>query len=179
MKKTVILVIATLLVVTSLISGVFAAYKTQIDDVSSGEVTAKSFILKANETLSFEDGVKIAPGEKLEVKFKIANYEGNKATSATSVSETNIKVDIIIEFNSEIKPLVLKGYTETVENKSSNVVSFNSTKGFLTDTITFDAGKAQSATIALTIEWPHTDNDIDYINKTASYKVTVIGTQVQ
>lgn len=178
MKKTVILVIATLLVVTSLISGVFAAYKTQIDDVSSGEVTAKNFVLTANETLSFEDGVKIAPGEKLEVRFKIANYEGNKAGSATSISETSIRVEIIIEFNSEIKPLILKGNTATVENKS-NVVTLNSKKNQLKDTITFDAGMAQSATIALTIEWPHTDNDIDYINKTALYKVTVIGTQVQ
>lgn len=178
MKKTVILVIATLLVVTSLISGVFAAYKTQIDDVSTGEVTAKNFVLTANETLSFEEGVKIAPGEKLNVKFKIANYEGNNASSATSISETGIEVIIIIEFSSDIKPLVLKGNTKTAEGKYDNVVVFNSAKGELKDDFTFDAGKAQSVTVELVIEWPHTEYDINYINKQASYKVTVIGTQI-
>lgn len=178
MKKVVILVIATLLVVTSLVSGVFAAYKIDLGDVSEGEVVAKNFVLTANETEGFEGTLKIAPGETTKVAFKIANYEGMKASSAKSISETGIKVDIIVEFNSDIKPLVLKGETKSVEG-TNNPTRFDSTEGLLSDTITFKTGYAQSATVELVISWPHTENDIDYINMSATYKVTVIGTQVQ
>lgn len=167
MKKIVILAIAAVLVVTSLVSGVFAAYKTQLDDVSAGEVVAKDFVLVSEETKEFAASAKIAPGETSTADFTVSNYNGSR------VSETDMEVTISIKRVSEIVPL-----TVTLKNNISGetvVLTNEANTGSLT--ITFTAGIQGTCDFTVTVAWPDTENDIDYINKSASYIVTATGVQ--
>lgn len=166
MKKAIILTIAAVLVVTSLVSGVFAAYKTQIDNVSNGIVTAKDFVLVSDDVQNFEANAKIAPGESATAKFTLSNFESDRVT------ETAMSVTVTITRTSEIVPLTIT--LKDMDGKEI-VLTDGNDNGSLT--IEFEAGKKQTVEFTVTVAWPDTDNDIDYINKSASYTVSAVGVQ--
>ncbi len=165
MKKVLTLLAVTLLVVASVISGVFAVYTTTIDDANSNATTAKHFYVGAATVADFEENVEIAPSETLESKFTITNKD-------TAVSEVDIAVEMTVTLTSEITPLEISvvaptGVDVTVDG---NVYKFTMAKN-----VEFN----QEFTVV--ISWPTGDlsgSDNAFIDKTASYQVSVVGTQV-
>lgn len=166
MKKTLTLLTVSLLVVASLISGVFAVYTTSIDDANSNTTTAKHFYVGAETVDAFEANAEIAPSETLESTFTITNKD-------TAVSEVDIEVTMTVVLTSEITPLTITLTAEdgvTMTDDGNGVYTFIMAKG-----VEFNK------TFTVVLAWPTGDNtgsDNDFIDMTASYKVSVIGTQV-
>lgn len=166
MKKAIILTIAAVLVVTSLVSGVFAAYKTQIDNVSNGTVTAKDFVLVSDKVQEFEANAKIAPGESVTSKFTVSNYEGDRTT------ETAMTVTVTLTRTSDIVPLTI-----TLTDSKGQKIVLTDGNDIGSIVIEFQAGVRGDVEFTVTVAWPDTDNDIDYINEKASYTVSAVGAQ--
>ena len=146
MKRTLLIVALVLLITTSLIAGTLSAYSITIDDLAAGSVVAKEFILKPGETNTFEENIKIAPGDTVEWKFSVKNYE------ETLVSETAMDLEFAVtlaaaEGKDAIEPLVVSVTDE--EDQSINLDD----DGKFTDEFPL-AETGQEKTYNVKIEWP-------------------------
>ena len=145
MKRTLLIVALVLLITTSLIAGTLSAYSITIDDLAAGSVVAKEFILKPGETNTFEESIKIAPGETVEWEFSVKNYE------EALVSETAMDLEFAVtlaaaEGKDAIEPLVV---SVTDEDDQSLAL----TDGKFTDEFPL-AETGQEKTYNVKIEWP-------------------------
>lgn len=174
MKKTLALIAMVLVIVGSVAAGTLAVYTTTVDDLATGDVVAKEFILLENGSDSFEQNVKIAPTETVSWQFGIKNNDGEK------ISETAMDVDITLDIaaaadKSAIAPLVV-----TVKNEGGSVVGTQTGTGTITFADYFSDLGAQSRTYTVEVEWPSND-DVDYQYAGAGFgtavAVTVQGTQ--
>lgn len=181
MKRTLTVVALVLVISISMIAGTMAYYVTTIDDLATGSVVAKEFILLENGTDTFDTGVKIAPGETVDWQFSVKNYDGTK------ISETGMNLAFTIELakadgkTGAIAPLVV-----TVTDEGNETVGTTITG---TGTITFDdefplEDGAQEKTFTVSIVWPWETDDVDDTEYAgAGYgtalTVSVTGTQVQ
>lgn len=187
MKKTLLLLSLVLVIAISIISGTLAMYTTTIDNLASGSVVAKEFILLEDGTDTFEYNVKIAPSETVTWQFAVKNNNGSlKSETAMDLLFT---VDIgAAESKLAIAPLEIKVYevTETEGDVQKTLVgSFagnttNNGTGSFTFENEFDADVAQSHTYSVEITWPSNDAiDINYAggNFGTAVAVSVTGTQ--
>ena len=72
MKKFILTVALVLAVVTSLVAGTMAAYTQQIDD-SSKDIIAKTFSITNDTSDSFNEAIKVAPGESVTYQVTVKN----------------------------------------------------------------------------------------------------------
>lgn len=177
MKKVLIIAALVLIVSTSIIAGTLAMYTTTIDDLASGSVVAKEFVLLESGSDTFTENVKIAPSETVEWQFSVRNYNGSV------VSETDMALDFEISVaaasgKSMINPLVV-----TVRDEEDTVVGTHTGSGTITFSDTFELNTVgQEKTYTVFVEWPSNDAvDITYAgsNYGAAVTVSVTGTQVQ
>lgn len=175
MKKMLVVFSLVLVIAVSVIAGTLAMYTTTIDDLASGSVVAKEFVLLENGTDTFTQNVKIAPTETVTYTFGVKNYNDSV------VSETAMKLDVSIDVaaaanKSAIDPLVV-----TVKNEDGTVVGTQTGVGTINFSDDFAlAASGQSHTYTVTITWP-SDNSVDYSYAGANFgtalNVSVTGTQ--
>lgn len=175
MKKTLAIAALVLVLSTSIIAGTLAMYTTSIDDLATGSVVAKEFILLENGTDSFTENVKIAPSETVDWQFSVKNYDG------VVVSETAMALDFNVNITapngkSMIAPLVI-----TIKDQNGNVVGTTTGSGSIDFSSEFalDAS-GQQKTYTASVNWPSNDAvDINFAgaNFGAEVTVSVIGTQ--
>ncbi len=180
MKRALSIIALVLVISTSIVAGTLAMYVVEIDDLAEGSVVAKEFILVEGETNTFEENIKIAPGETVDWMFSVKNYDG------TVVSETGMDLEFDItladaEDKTAIVPLVV-----TVKNEDQEEVGVQEIENG-TGTITFTdkfelSEEGQEKTYTVAVEWPWETEGVDDIdfagtsNGTA-IKVSVTGTQ--
>lgn len=179
MKRVLVVTALVLVISISLVAGTLAMYVIELDDLAEGSVVAKEFILEPGDTDIFEDDVKIAPGETVDWKFSVKNYNG------TIVSETAMDLDFAIELaaadeKDAIEPLVVTVKDED-EAAITLVQGLNSGAWTFTDEFGLnETGQEKSYTVSIAWPWETEDvDDIDYAgagNATA-VKVSVTGTQ--
>ena len=175
MKKTLVIVALVLVLSTAVLAGTLAMYTTSIDNLATGSVVAKEFVLLENGTDSFTENVKIAPTETVDWQFSVKNYNG------AVVSETAMTLDFDIKVAAPggkgmIDPLVI-----TVKDEGGNVVGTTTGSGAIDfgSEFALDAN-GQQKTYTVSVNWPSNDAvDINYAgaNYGAAVTVSVTGTQ--
>jgi hypothetical protein len=174
MKKLPIFVLISIICL-SLISGTFALYTITLDNLAEGDVVAKEFILLEDGEDTFEQNVKIAPGETVEWEFAIKNYDG------TAISETAMDLDIKIDVKAADGKQAIDPLKVSLVREGGVVVGECTGVGTLEAEDEFAlSDEGQSRTYKVVIEWPSNDEvDINY----AGYgfgnalSVSVTGTQ--
>lgn len=175
MKKTLVVFSLVLFIAVSVIAGTLAMYTTTIDEVASGSVVAKEFVLMGNETQGFTENVKIAPTETKTWKFNVKNFNDNV------VSETAMDLDFTVGIAASTGKTAIAPLVVTVKNEAGNVVATKTGTGTVTfeDEFTLDTvGQTHEYTVEIT--WP-SNNEIDIDYAGASYgsavSISVTGTQ--
>jgi hypothetical protein len=148
MKKVLIIVALVLILSASVIAGTLAMYTTTIDDMATGSVVAKEFVLTEGGTNTFSTDVKIAPSESVEWQFSVRNYDGSV------ISETAMDLDFDIEVaattdKSMIEPLVV---TVTDGGSIDESLTDSGTLEFSDEFTLSDVG--QEKTYTVTVTWP-------------------------
>jgi len=165
MKKTLLIVALVLAITTSIIAGTMAYYTITLDELVEGEVVAKEFILEHGDN-TFDEDMRIAPGESQKWTFNIKNFEGD------DVTETDMDVTIDVTTPDTNAPLEISVTLDGSEITSGDEISE-----------LFTANNPEIKKFTVTVEWPwETDgvDDIDFAGQelgTLSVKVT--GTQTQ
>lgn len=160
MKKTLISVLAIMFIAVSLLSGTFALYATKLDDLASGSVIAKDFVITADTESGFEENVLIAPSEKVIFHFSVSDF------SDVMVSEVNIDVTITVTLSPLEGKSPIENLTMCVKNSIGNVVGTGAiTAGVGTITVLdyfrfTETGTTKNYTVE--IYWPSNEDDVLY-----------------
>ena len=176
MKKVLMIIALVTVLTTSIIAGTLAMYTTSIDNLATGSVVAKEFVLLENGTDSFTENVKIAPSETVDWQFSVKNYDG------AVVSETAMALGFDIQVTaangkSMITPLIV-----TVKDQDGNVVGTVTGSGMIAYDSTFALNSSgQQQTYTVSVNWPSDDAiDLNYAGADygAAVTVSVTGTQM-
>lgn len=179
MKRALIVVALVLVISVSLVAGTLAMYVIDIDDLAEGSVVAKEFILKPGETDTFEENVKIAPGETVDWTFSVKNHDGG------TISETAMDLSFAIDLAAAENKYVIEPLLVMVkgENDAEVTLTQDVNSGAWTFTDEFKLGETgQEKTYTVSIEWPwETEgvNDYDYAGAGFGTAVTVSVTGIQ
>lgn len=175
MKKVLVIIALVMVVSTSIIAGTLAMYTTKIDNVASGSVVAKEFVLLEDGSDSFTENVKIAPSETVEWQFGVRNYDG------AVVSETAMALDFDIDVDAPEGKAMLDTVIVTVKDEYGQVVGRSTGSGTITYDSAFElSAQGQSETYTVSVNWPSNDQvDINYAGADygAAVTVSVTGTQ--
>ncbi|PKM63055.1 MAG: hypothetical protein CVU97_02165 [Firmicutes bacterium HGW-Firmicutes-21] len=175
MKKTLVITALVAVIAVSIISGTLALYTTTIDDLATGSVVAKEFILLENGSDTFETNVKIAPTETVTWDFSIKNFDG------AIVTETGMDLDIVVDITAVVGKSAISPLVVTVTNEFDEEVGTQTGVGVISFTDSFELDEAgQTHTYTVTIVWPSDDAvDINYAGGDfgTAVAVTVTGTQ--
>jgi len=162
MKKTLTIIALILAITVSLIAGTMSYYTITLDEVAGGSVVAKEFILLEDGQDTFEENVKIAPGEKLDWKFAIRNYDKDTVTG------TDMKVDVLVEVAAAAGKDAIVPLTVVVGNDALELVKIKldgngEGKQILTYHTKADVKSLRKFTVS--VRWPWESgayDDIDY-----------------
>ena len=164
MKKTLLIVALVLAITTSIIAGTMAYYTITLDELVEGEVVAKEFILEHGDN-TFDEDMRIAPGESQKWTFNIKNFEGD------DVTETDMDVTIDVTTPNTNAPLKI---SVTLDGKGIS-------SGEKIDKL-FKANVPETKTFTVTVEWPWgtANDDIEFAGQDlGTLSVSVTGTQSQ
>ncbi len=175
MKKVLVIVALALVLTTSIIAGTLAMYTTSIDNLATGSVVAKEFILLENGSDSFVQNVKIAPTETVEWQFSVKNYDGSV------VSETAMALDFDVNVTAADGKTMIDPLVVTVKDQNGNVVGTKTGSGLIEYANEFAlSATGQTQTYTVSVNWPSDDAvDINYAGADygAAVAVSVTGTQ--
>jgi uncharacterized cupredoxin-like copper-binding protein len=139
MKKFFLIIALVLAVVSSLVAGTMAAY-TQTLDIGSGNVLTKQFSISAEESKTFTQDVRLAPGDSVTYKVTVCNDSGIK----TAVHVDGQLVAVSGSGNTQLALSALcPGDTEAATTGNS--------------AFTLDPG--QSSELTFTVSWPYGGDD--------------------
>lgn len=117
MKKVILVLLMVLIMASSLVAGTLAKYTTSIDKLADGSVVAKEFIFTGDGTDTFQQGVKIAPSETVNWKFKVKNYENS------IVTETDLYYKLTINVAASAGKSAIQPLKVTVKDSAGNVLN--------------------------------------------------------
>lgn len=179
MKKTLTIVALILAITVSLIAGTMSYYYTELEELAGGSVVAKEFVLKGDGEKTFDEAIKIAPGESRQWKFNF-----------TASSETGMDIKVKIDISEPdglhaIEPLNFTVYENIDGDEIRKIDTISTPSG--TGTYEIDLLQNEnslSKVYYVVAEWPwETDNVDDIEFAGAGYgsnlTVSVTGTQVQ
>lgn len=176
MKKILLTAAMILIVTTSIIAGTLAMYTTKIDNLATGSVVAKEFILLEGGTDTFMQNVKIAPSDTNTYKFSVKNYSGS------IVSETAMNLSFNIAVQAASNKYAIAPLTITVEDATGNQlgssVTGSGTIQFADNFALSETGQEKTYTVV--VNWPSNDTvDSAYAGSGfgTDVNVTVTGTQ--
>jgi len=182
MKKNLVLAALALAISMSIIAGTLAMYVVEIDDLAEGSLVAKEFILLEGGTDTFEDNVKIAPGETVDWTFSVRNYDGTLVSETAMDLVFSIDIAGITEDNA-IEPLIftVKDKDQTAISTETNTVENGVGTITFTDEFQLD-DDGQEKTYTVHIEWPWETQGVDDTHYAGEgygtlVKVSVTGTQ--
>ncbi len=154
MRKTLRLLILTLILVTSMTAGTLAVYTSRID-LSPVAVSAKRFVLGVNQGEQDEFDLRIGPGELVSYQFDVTNQ-----TTDGEVSEVDMELMIDADFSAIRTSLPDVQISLLLRSGSSNIqVATADSSGILSyhNTSAFNASVAQEMNFSLTFYWGEGD----------------------
>jgi hypothetical protein len=158
MKKTTIILILLLVMVSSVTAGTLAMYTTSIDDLAQGSVVAKEFVFTGEGTDSFAQGVKIAPTETVNWQFDVKNYSGHMIT------ETDLYYKLTVNVHATSGKKAIAPLRVTIKDESGKTVGSTTGVGKFDILGEFPLSQTgQDETYTVELNWPSNDSvDIDY-----------------
>ncbi len=175
MKKVLVIIALVMVLTTSIIAGTLAMYTTSIDNIATGSVVAKEFVLLENGADTFTQNVKIAPTETKDWQFSVKNYDGAVVSETAMALGFNVQVKAA-DGKTMIAPLVV-----TVKDQNGNVVGTVTGSGTIAYNSEFALSPSgQQKTYTVSVNWPSNDAvDLNYAgaNYGAAVTVSVTGTQ--
>ena len=100
----------------SVTAGTLAMYTTSVDNLAQGSVCAKEFVFTGEGSGSFEQGVKIAPGETVSWQFTVRNYSGN------IITETDLYYKLTFDVHASDGKSAIQPLAVTVKDENGNTV---------------------------------------------------------
>ncbi len=175
MKKYAFILTLVLLMVSSLVSGTLAMYTTRIDNLAEGGVVAKEFIFTSDGADSFEQGVKIAPSEKVNWQFKVKNYHNQVIT------ETDLYYKLTFQVSAAVGKSAIDPLAVTVRDTGGNILKSVTGVGAFDITGSFPQSQTgQEKTYTVEINWPGDgDKDINYAGGKYGSTLTIDATASQ
>ncbi|HPG92873.1 MAG TPA: hypothetical protein PK675_05625 [Clostridia bacterium] len=173
MKKSLVLILLALIIVSAMVSGSLAVYTTT-EEITSGDISAKTLIFELNKISGFDQALQIAPTESVTYIFNITNTKGY------AVSQVPIDATITIalgaaEGKTAIGNLVATIYSEGVEIADIPVIngvgSIDLSKHFNLTAETFQ--------YEVVVTWVPNFNDNLYMGSSYGSVLTVNGVAVQ
>jgi len=169
MKKTLIILILLMVIIGTVSAGTLAVYTVSLDNLANGSVVAKEFVFVGDGTDTFQQGVKIAPSETVNWRFKIKNYQGN------IITETDLYYKLTFQIAAAAGKTAIQPLTVTVKDLSGNVLNR------VTGVGTFDVLGAfpvqqngQEKEFLVEIYWPDGgSNDINYAGNNYGTSINV------
>ena len=141
------------LMTTSFVSGRYARYTTSDSGAASARIAAYVFDVRDNEGHMVTLTQIQNPGDDEDFSFSIANYRGNEGNKVVS--------EVAEDFVMNIKLLSSLPLTITMTGNGKTVV-LSGVSGETGDEHSFAASVASDVTYTLTVDWPETENDIEY-----------------
>jgi len=166
-KRIILLLLLALTMVISVTAGTLATYTVGLDNIAEGSVVAKEFIFLSEGTDSFQEGLKIAPGETHHWQFKVKNYDKHIVSETDMYYKLNFKV-FATPGKQAIAPLVV-----TVKDSEGNILKQVTGSGTFAVQGAFplaSAGQERDFTVEIT--WPHSQNDRKYAGQ--NYGTSII-----
>jgi hypothetical protein len=175
MKKTLAIISLVMVIAVSLLAGTLAVYTATIDNLASGSVTAKEFVLLENGSDTFVQNVKIAPSETVKWQFGVKNYDG------TAIAETAMDLDFTVDIGAAAGKAAIEPLTVTVRNEADEIVGTKTGSGPIVFKDGFAlSGTGQSHTYTVEVSWPSNDaTDINYAGAGFGNALTVKVTGTQ
>ncbi len=169
MKKIIFILSLVLIMASSIVAGTLAMYTASIDNLAEGGVVAKEFVFVGEGMESFQQGIKIAPGETVRWQFKVKNYKNH------IITETDLYYKLTFNVLASAGKSAIQPLTVTVKTPDGNI------RGSATGVGTFDVlgsfplseiGQEQNYTVE--ISWPGNGNaDINYAGSNYGTSVNV------
>lgn len=175
MKKILLVGLLVCAILASVVTGTLAVYNVTLDEMS-GDVVAKTFVLdQAKQTENFGQIVKIAPTENQVYIFTVTN------TKNGAVSETAIDVSIKFALSASTGKNAIGNLTMKIERSTDGTnyevkqAATNLTSGVGEVTLTDHLAANTSETVyyRVTVEWPSTSSDNDYMGAGFGTKMAV------
>lgn len=169
MKKTAWILVLLLVMASSVTAGTLAMYTTSIDHLAQGSVSAKEFVFTGEGTDSFEQGLKIAPGETVSWQYQVRNYTG------TVVTETDMYYRLTFDVHAAADRLAIEPLIVTVKDENANVVGSIIGPGKLDVVGAFLLSQSgQERTYTIEAYWPGDDDvEIDYAGEQYGTAVSI------
>lgn len=168
MKRVILLLFLSLIMVGSITAGTLASYTVTLDALAEGSVVAKEFIFLSEGTDTFQEGLKIAPGETARWQFKVKNYDKHV------VSETDMYYKLTFKVFASPGKAAIEPLTVTVKDDEGNILNK------VTGVGTFDvlgsfllAQTGQERNFLVEIAWPSGDKDMKYAGKNYGTSIMV------
>ncbi len=172
MKRTLTIMFLVLAISTSLIAGTLSMYTVSIDNLAQGNVVAKEFVFVGEGTDSFQQGVKIAPTEKVQWHFSVKNYENTVVTETDLYYRLTFHVGAT-EGKGAIEPLLV-----TVNGAEIETVAGVGSLAVEGEFPINENGQEEEYTVE--IYWPDGDADIAYAGNSfgTTLKVAAVARQM-
>ncbi|MEG2688305.1 MAG: hypothetical protein RSA24_03970 [Clostridia bacterium] len=175
MKKALVTLALTLVVVSSLVAGTLAMYTTTHDDFANNTVEAKEFTVVTTAEDNFTGNVQIAPGETVKMVFTVNNFKG------TTITETEMDLDIKVTLKEAAGKKAIVPLKFSVTKDSAEVGTLANGVISIKDNFKLSA-IGQTYTYTVVVEWPNGTPEIDnqYIGSEfgSAVSVSLVGTQV-
>ncbi|MDD4832503.1 MAG: hypothetical protein PHI78_02390 [Clostridia bacterium] len=173
MKKSLVLILLALIIVSTMVSGSLAVYTTS-QEITSGDISAKLLIFEINKISGFDQSLEIAPTESYTYIFNITNTKGY-AVSQVAIDAT-ITVSLgAADGKTAIGNLVAEIYSDGVKIAdipvTDGVGSIDLTKHFDLTAETFE--------YEVVITWISSADDNLYMGSSYGSVLTVNGVAVQ
>lgn len=139
MKKMFLMIAIALAVVSSLVVGTMAA-DTQTLDIHSGNILTKQFTISSDESKSFTQNVKIAPGDSETYKVAVCN-DGDVRTAVC------VNAQILSAGNNKNTQLVL-----TTQDPKDGQTKADGTYSLI-------LAPGESSELTFTVSWPYNGED--------------------
>ena len=167
MKKTLTILSLVIVIAMSTLAGTLAVYTVDTPDYNSGDIVAKEFVFSTEGDANFGDTVKIAPTETVNKSFTVANFKPG------ITAETDMTVTIVVTVQGGITPLQI-----TVDGDRNSTATFNVIdKNKVEITVDLLADTQTTETFTVSVKWPSTEFDNNYIGKKSSINVDAIAVQ--
>ncbi|MEG2187086.1 MAG: hypothetical protein RR085_07160 [Clostridia bacterium] len=175
-KKTLLMTLLVLAIVTALSAGTLAVYTSTVD-VTTDDITAKTFFINAKKNEVKQFVAKMAPGEKISYAFDVSNAEGG------AVSEVPLIVSTVLDVKDDFYK-VFPGAEITMRqntNAETRVYSATSKPDALVTKMPLQA-QAQTQSWILDIYWPADGDNAAHTAQqgqisVSPIKISVTGTQ--
>ena len=173
MKKSLVLILLALIIVSSMVSGSLAVYTTS-QEITSGDISAKLLIFEINKISGFDQSLEIAPTESYTYIFNVTNTKGY------AVSQVPIDATITVSLGAADGKTAIGNLVAAIYSDGAKVADIPVVNGVGSIDLTEHFNlTAETIEYEVVISWVSSSNDNLYMGSSYGSVLTVNGVAVQ